>query len=263
MPEVLRLTHRTPKGLWSEHRRGEYLFPEFSRYAPHWLIDACASAEDRPPAEADVHREIKMQQESLWATLRQDLPDEWGGERPRPRQRAAVRFREAILTAWSRPGLTERQKTANGPDVVVQWSFAAKVRPNARAFLGGGATSEGPEAWHQIHGTYPAWSRLVAGQGGRLRRVALAMHYRMLQTARDASIECPTHEEFLAMGQRYGCFETDEALAELTFGAVLDNGEPLAVLTPPLVDHLLAAPEADGWPPEAAEGEAPAEDDGR
>lgn len=242
VPPALGLAFRTNRGLWSETLRGEVTPHEFSRHTPRWLIDECASADDRPPGdENQLVYAVRPQLEVLWATLRCDLPGEEGAATLGPDSAAAVRFREAVVSAWTRTALTERRKTNNGPDVVLQTSLAATVRPAARAFLAGEATPEGPEAWHPIHGGYPAWSRFVPPSERGPRQVMLAMLWRLLPQMREP-VECPHHAAFLSIGQRYGCFQTDQALADLPFPDTLDDGVPLAVLTPELTNHLIAEP---------------------
>jgi hypothetical protein len=250
VPPRFRLVFRTERGAYSEKRGAEITAADFAKFCPRWLVDACGKAVNCPPNRLTLHRIMRAELESLWATLVEALPTE-DQANVGPKSPAAKRFRGKVEEVLTDTITFEAHRTlmgTSGEAVSARSSLIERVRAEAEPYLKRRQRPAKRERWRQAQRSFDCWWRPATVKGKTT--ILIGLRFRIGFQTKKVLPGVVDQESFRRQCERAG-------ISVRIKGGRLTDGSRLVVLAPRFVRKLLAQPRALWRPLPPAGGGTP------
>jgi hypothetical protein len=235
VPEMLGLTYRTARGLWSEAEGCEMRRADLMGFVPTEMLITAAAGCDAPKGLRPLLGAVKDALEVVWADLRQSLKPAAELKEDTPARRA---FHDAVVRIWK---TTRTWEVDRGKDRMTasRVSLAGMVERASHSFVSCTSPPERRQKWKRVREDVDAWWRPTVMEDGRCS-VHLAMRHTLAEQVGVTVPEAEDQKRFTELGLSYGVF-TDAGCVS----GRLSDGTRLSVLAQPVSERILAAVEDD------------------
>jgi hypothetical protein len=230
VPDMLRLTYRTARGIYSEEESRDLTRADLLAFVPSELLTAAAGGCDAPEDDSGLLRAVKYALEVLWADLRRTLRPAVDLHEDTPARRA---FEGAVIRMWTVTRTWEVSRV-NDRNTAARVSLAGMVQRDAHEYLAGRRTPGKRESWRVVRQDVSAFWRPVVLDTGQCV-VLVAMRYGLADQLGVTVPDVTDQESFTSMGVQYRLFADSPPVRDR-----LTDGTRLSVADAALSAKILA-----------------------